>query len=135
MIKNVLIVGGGIGGMSAALAMARLGIAVTLIDSDPKWRVYGAGITITGMSLRAFDDLGVLDDIRTRGFVHDGMRPMRFTGEPMGPPMRAPAGSPPGPARRGHHAPGAARHPVDAGPRRRDRRPAGGEHRDDGAGP
>ena len=95
MIKNVLIVGGGIGGMSAALAMARLGIAVTLIDSDPKWRVYGAGITITGMSLRAFDDLGVLDDIRTRGFVHDGMRPMRFTGEPMGPPMRAPAGSPP----------------------------------------
>ena len=95
MVKSVLIVGGGIGGMSAALAMARRGVTVTLIDSDPNWRVYGAGITITGMSLRAFDDLGVLDDIRARGFVHDGMRPMRFDGTPLGPPMRAPAGSPP----------------------------------------
>ncbi len=95
MLKTVLVLGGGIGGMSAALAMARRGITVTLVDSDPQWRVYGAGITITGMSLRAFDDLGVLDEIRSRGFVHDGMRPMRFTGEPLGPPMRAPEGSPP----------------------------------------
>ncbi len=95
MLKRVLVVGGGIGGMSAALSVARRGAAVTLIDSDPNWRVYGAGITITGMSLRAFDDLGVLDAIRERGFVHDGMRPMRFNGEPLGPPMRAPAGSPP----------------------------------------
>lgn len=95
MLEKVLVVGGGIGGMTAALALVRRGVAVTLIDSDPNWRVYGAGITITGMSLRAFDDLGVLDDIRTRGFVHNGMRPMRFTGEPMGNPMRAPPGSPP----------------------------------------
>ncbi|WP_428630162.1 FAD-dependent oxidoreductase [Sphingopyxis sp.] len=95
MIQTVLIVGGGIGGMTAALALARRGVTVTLIDSDPAWRVYGAGITITGMSLRAFDDLGVLDEIRARGFVHDGMRPMKFTGEPLGPPMRAPPGSPP----------------------------------------
>ena len=95
MLKKVLIVGGGIGGMSAALALARCGVAVTLIDSDPNWRVYGAGITITGMSLRAFDDLGVLGEIRVRGFVHDGMRPMRFDGEPLGPVMRAPEGSPP----------------------------------------
>ena len=95
MIDNVLIVGGGIGGMTAALSLARRGVEVTLIDSDPNWRVYGAGITITGMSLRAFDDLGVLDEIRARGFVHNGMRPLRFTGEPLGEPRFAPPGSPP----------------------------------------
>ena len=95
MISNALIVGGGIGGMTAALALNRRGVAVTLIDSDPNWRVYGAGITITGMSLRAFDDLGVLDEIRARGFVHNGMRPKRFTGEPLGEPRFAPPGSPP----------------------------------------
>ena len=95
MVSKVLVVGGGIGGMSAALAMARGGIGVTLIDSDPNWRVYGAGITITGMSLRAFDDLGVLDDIRARGFVHNGMRARRFTGEPLGEPRLAPPGAPP----------------------------------------
>ena len=95
MVRSVLVVGGGIGGMTAALALARIGVAVTLIDSDPNWRVYGAGITITGMSLRAFDDLGVLDEIRARGFVHNGMRPMRFNGEPLGEPRLAPPGSPP----------------------------------------
>ena len=95
MVKNVLVVGGGIGGMSAALSLARRGVDVTLIDSDPNWRVYGAGITITGMSLRAFDDLGVLDEIRARGFVHNGMRPMRFDGTPLGEPRLAPPGSPP----------------------------------------
>ena len=95
MVNKVLVIGGGIGGMSAALALAQRDVDVTIIDADPNWRVYGAGITITGMSLRAFDDLGVLDDIRRRGFVHDGMRALKFTGEPLGPPMRAPAGSPP----------------------------------------
>lgn len=95
MIRAVLVVGGGVGGMTATLALARRGVAVTLIDSDPAWRVYGAGITITGMSLRAFDDLGVLDEIRERGFVHNGMRPMRFDGEPLGEPRWAPPGAPP----------------------------------------
>jgi 2-polyprenyl-6-methoxyphenol hydroxylase-like FAD-dependent oxidoreductase len=95
MVENVLVVGGGIGGMTAALALARLGVTVTLIDSDPNWRVYGAGITITGMSLRAFDDLGVLDEIRARGFVHNGMRARRFTGDALGEPRLAPPGAPP----------------------------------------
>ena len=96
MIKTALVVGGGIGGMTVALAFARRGVAVTLIDSDPSWRVYGAGITINGMSLRAFDDLGVLNEIRTRGFIHGGMRPRMFTGKLLGNPMPpAPADSPP----------------------------------------
>ena len=95
MVKRVLVVGGGIGGMTAALALAKQGVEVLLIDSDPNWRVYGAGITITGMSLRAFDDLGVLDEIRERGFVHNGMRPKRFSGEPLGEPRLAPPGAPP----------------------------------------
>lgn len=95
MVEKVLVVGGGIGGMSAALALTRNGASVTLIDSDPQWRVYGAGITITGMSLRAFDQLGVLDEIRERGFVHTGMRPMRFDGERLPGPPLAPADAPP----------------------------------------
>lgn len=95
MVKNVLVVGGGVGGMTAALALSHQGVTVTLIDADPNWRVYGAGITLTGMSLRAFHDLGILDEIRERGFVHNGMRARHFTGEPMGEPRFAPEGAPP----------------------------------------
>ena len=74
MIATALIVGGGVGGMTAALALKARGVQVDLIDADPNWRVYGAGISVTGASLRAFDDLGVLDEIRARGHVGSGMR-------------------------------------------------------------
>lgn len=66
-IKSVLIVGGGIGGMSCAIQMRKAGIEVELIDLDPEWRVLGAGITITGPTLRAFKYLGVLDQIKQHG--------------------------------------------------------------------
>jgi 2-polyprenyl-6-methoxyphenol hydroxylase-like FAD-dependent oxidoreductase len=83
VISNVLVVGGGIGGMTTAIALRRRGVDVTLIDADPQWRVYGAGISVTGVSLRAFDDLGVLDEVRKRGHVGAGMRGKSVTGQTM----------------------------------------------------
>ena len=74
MIGNALVIGGGVGGMSAALALARRGVEVQLADADPQWRSYGAGISVTGLSLRAFDDLGILDEVREKGFVGSGIR-------------------------------------------------------------
>ena len=94
--ENVLIIGGGIAGMSAALALRSRGVQVTLVDADPNWRVYGAGISITGMSLRAFNDLGILSAIRERGYVHGGMRPRKMDGSDLGPPRPPlPQDSPP----------------------------------------
>lgn len=66
-IKSVLIVGGGIGGMSCAIAMQRIGIDVEIVDIDPNWRALGAGITVTGPTLRAFSRLGVMDEILSHG--------------------------------------------------------------------
>ena len=74
MIGTALIVGGGVGGMSAALSLAQRGAKVEMIDSDPQWRAYGAGISVTGLSLRAFHDLGILDRVREQGFVGTGIR-------------------------------------------------------------
>jgi 2-polyprenyl-6-methoxyphenol hydroxylase-like FAD-dependent oxidoreductase len=74
MIGKALVVGGGVGGMSAALSLARHGVEVELADADPHWRSYGAGISVTGLSLRAFDDLGILDEVREKGFVGAGIR-------------------------------------------------------------
>lgn len=81
MIRNALIVGGGVGGMTAAISLKRIGVEVDLIDADPHWRVYGAGISLTGISLRAFDHLGILDQVRERGHVGAGMRGKTVSGQ------------------------------------------------------
>ncbi|MDH6269570.1 2-polyprenyl-6-methoxyphenol hydroxylase-like FAD-dependent oxidoreductase [Rhizobium sp. SG_E_25_P2] len=70
---KVLIVGGGIAGMAAAIALRNGGIAVDLCERDPQWKVYGAGITITGPTLRAMGRLGILDDVLEEGYAADGI--------------------------------------------------------------
>jgi 2-polyprenyl-6-methoxyphenol hydroxylase-like FAD-dependent oxidoreductase len=74
VIKSALVVGGGIAGMSAAIMLRRLGVEVHLIDQDPHWRVAGAGITITGPTLRALNALGVLDILRPQAYMGHGIR-------------------------------------------------------------
>jgi catechol 2,3-dioxygenase-like lactoylglutathione lyase family enzyme len=53
MVASALVIGGGIAGMSAALVLSGQGVAVDLIDADPEWRTYGAGISVTGTAARA----------------------------------------------------------------------------------
>ena len=70
--KSILIVGGGFSGMSAAIQFRKAGAIVDLVEIDPGWRSYGAGISMGGASLRALRTIGVLDAFRERGAVHDG---------------------------------------------------------------
>lgn len=80
---RVLIVGAGIAGMSATIALRRNGVAVDLIDIDPDWKVTGAGLTITGPTLRALRQLGVYDEVAAQGYVGEGIRVCGVDGEPI----------------------------------------------------
>lgn len=71
-MAKVLVVGGGIAGMSAAILLRQGGAAVDLVEQDPEWRVYGAGITITGPTLRALRAVGVLDEVLAQGASWSG---------------------------------------------------------------
>jgi len=79
-IATALVVGGGIGGMATAISLAQRGVKVDLIDLDPDWRVYGAGITITGPTLRAYSHLGLIDKVRAAGAVTNHSRVRLFDG-------------------------------------------------------
>jgi len=71
---RVLIVGGGVAGMSCAIQMRKAGLRVDLVEIDPNWRIYGAGITITGPTLRALRTLGVLKPVIAAGATWSGAK-------------------------------------------------------------
>jgi len=58
---NVLVVGGGIGGLAATLALVRGGVSVDVVERNPDWDVYGVGIIQPGNALRALDLLGLAE--------------------------------------------------------------------------
>lgn len=60
--QDILVIGGGIGGLTAAIALRAEGHRVTVIERDPEWSVYGVGIIQQGNVLRAMKQLGLLED-------------------------------------------------------------------------
>src|SRR5260221_161459 len=56
---QLLVVGGGIAGLAAAVAATRRGIAVDLVERQPKLIATGAGITLYPNGERALRDLGL----------------------------------------------------------------------------
>ncbi|PLP95264.1 hypothetical protein CYD26_05275 [Pseudomonas sp. FFUP_PS_473] len=73
LIRTALVVGGGFSGMAAAIELRKRGIAVDLVEIDPHWRNYGAGISIGGPTLRALKTLGVLERFLDEGYACDGL--------------------------------------------------------------
>ena len=55
----VLVAGGGIGGLAAALALARQGFSVKVLEQSPQIGEIGAGIQLGPNAFAAFDALGV----------------------------------------------------------------------------
>jgi 2-polyprenyl-6-methoxyphenol hydroxylase-like FAD-dependent oxidoreductase len=70
--------------MATAIQCAKLGLAVELVEIDPGWRSYGAGISIGGPTLRALRTLGVLDAFLQRGYGGDGVNLFSASGHPIG---------------------------------------------------
>jgi salicylate hydroxylase len=61
--RSVIVVGGGIGGLAAALALARKGIAVRVFEQAPEFKEIGAGIQLGPNVFRMLECLGVTDEI------------------------------------------------------------------------
>src|SRR5512145_292182 len=69
----VLVAGGGIGGLAAALALVRRGFTVTVLEQAPEIGEIGAGIQLGPNAFAAFDALGVGEKARGRAVYTDEM--------------------------------------------------------------
>ena len=69
----VVVAGGGIGGLAAALALVRQGFQVTVLEQAPEIGEIGAGIQLGPNAFHAFDALGVGDKARGRAVYTDCM--------------------------------------------------------------
>jgi 2-polyprenyl-6-methoxyphenol hydroxylase-like FAD-dependent oxidoreductase len=82
--KTVLVVGGGIAGLTLAVALRRRDIAVHVVELAPQWNVLGVGISLTGPTLRALKSIGLIDQCVARAFGFDRIVFADAAGKPVG---------------------------------------------------
>ena len=64
MKHNVLVAGGGIGGLACALALGRAGVPVTVLEQAQAFGEIGAGIQLGPNAMRVLSDWGVADALQ-----------------------------------------------------------------------
>lgn len=78
---RILIVGGGIAGMTLAHGLARAGMEVRVIEAGHRTDQLGTGIMLLGNTLRALDRIGLAEDCMARGFAWDLISSRDATGK------------------------------------------------------
>jgi 3-hydroxybenzoate 6-monooxygenase len=61
--EDILVAGGGIGGLATALAAARVGRSVRLVEQAAEFGEIGAGLQLGPNAVRAFDRLGIYEAV------------------------------------------------------------------------
>ncbi len=63
MRHRIAILGGGIGGLSLAIALTRRGHGVDLYEAAPAWKPLGAGLGLAGNAIKAFREIGIDQEV------------------------------------------------------------------------
>lgn len=83
-VKKVLVVGGGIGGQSLAIALAKAGIGVEIAEIREAFDVYGVGIIQQANALKALDKIDIADETMRRGCPYGQVKMFTAGGHPVG---------------------------------------------------
>lgn len=65
--ERITVVGGGIGGMTAAIALAQAGFRTTLLEAAPAFGDIGAGVTLSPNAMKGLDFVGVCEAVASAG--------------------------------------------------------------------
>lgn len=69
--ERFVIIGGGIGGLTTAIALRQRGIAAEVYEAAPAIAAVGAGIMVPPNAMQVLARLGLADDVRAQGRVLD----------------------------------------------------------------
>ena len=75
---KVAIVGGGVGGLTAAIALVRKGIDVEVLEQTPEISQVGASLQLGPNALRLLGELGLLPELRRIGVLPDAVEFVRW---------------------------------------------------------
>ncbi|MFI0743250.1 FAD-dependent monooxygenase [Streptomyces sp. NPDC021100] len=81
--RTAVIVGAGVAGLAAAIALAREGWQVEIAEAGPPEAASGWGLCLTGPSLRALDELGLADACLAEGYGMSTITRVDVRGEPV----------------------------------------------------
>ena len=84
MSRRVLVVGGGIAGLTLAVALRQREIDVDVVEIQPQWDILGVGISLTGPTLRALKTIGLVDQCVQVAFGFDRIVFSDAAGRPTG---------------------------------------------------
>jgi salicylate hydroxylase len=77
VLGRALIAGSGVGGLTAALAAARVGFEVALFERTAVLEEYGAGLQLSPNATRVLERLGALGAVQKRAFAPRAIRILR----------------------------------------------------------
>ena len=83
MTGDVIIAGGGIGGLTAALSLHRAGLPVQVFESVERIQALGVGINLLPHAVRELDALGLADDLVAKGLTPTTLAYFTKRGEPI----------------------------------------------------
>jgi 2-polyprenyl-6-methoxyphenol hydroxylase-like FAD-dependent oxidoreductase len=78
---KALIVGGGIGGLTVAIALQQVGVEVQLFEQASILRAAGAGLAVELNAMRVYQHLGLMDEIHRRGVPVEDIMIRSWQGE------------------------------------------------------
>lgn len=99
-MRSAVVVGAGIGGLTTALALARKGVRVTVLERAPEFGDVGAGIPVSPNASRVLAALGLGDAIAAHAFRPEALEGRRWNDgailfrSPLGPDVAARYGAP-----------------------------------------
>jgi 5-methylphenazine-1-carboxylate 1-monooxygenase len=82
-VDDIIIAGGGIGGLTAALSLHRAGFAVRVFESVDRIQALGVGINLLPHAVRELDALGLAGDLATNGITPSTLAYFTKRGEPI----------------------------------------------------